>query len=130
MKTELERLYKEYRAAKMAKAEERARSLMERINEIRRAPNDGVTYCKRERITTRCQADEADELRKRAAVFKFCMRAAQRAEAAGNKSKAETMRAKAAEYSREMSMIRRSSRRTIDTPTGAPLRIRSERPGK
>lgn len=128
--TEIERLYSQYRAAQLSNKPEEARKLLEQITELRKAPGEHINYCLRGRFTQRTNATEADELRKKAAVFRLLMRSAAAAERLGDKTKAERMRGKAAEYAREMSMVRRSSHRTIDTPTGAALRIRSERTGK
>lgn len=126
---ELEKLYKQYQEARRANDEDRARKLLEEIEERRNTPREGVNYVLRDRLTFRTGTNEADELRKKVAVYRFCMRYAQKAETLGNREQAERLRAKAADYSREVSMLRRSTRRTIDTPSGdGSLQIR--RPGR
>lgn len=115
---EIERLYKEYRAAKIANQEEQARKLMERINELRRDPRENTTFCRRDRITTRGTMSEADKLRGKAALFRFLIRHANAAEATGDRAKAERLRAKAKECAGRMTAIRRSATRTLDTPPG------------
>lgn len=89
--------------------------LMRSINELRRCPADVISYALRSDVRS-SNRSSTETLRKDAAMYRFCTRAAKRREASGDRSGAEQMRNKAARYADRMSMIRRSSRRTISVP--------------
>lgn len=123
---EIETLYKEYRAAKQTGAEIRAAEILAKINQLRQKPQTQY-YCTRSREELRGGSGDASDLRKSMAVVRFSLRAAARAEAAGDHRKAETLRAKAHDYMAPITRARRSTRRFITTSGALRATTRSAR---
>ena len=94
---------------------DRADQLKKKIEEYRKAAVNRVGYTVRSTFRDESE-DHIPELKKDAASYRLYMRMAKKAEEKGDKKGVAYWEAKAAERTKHMSMIRRSCRRTIDTP--------------
>lgn len=97
----------------LAVLQDRAESLMTEIKDIRsKAVNRYVTRTDFRSEQNGCM----EQLRRRAAYYRFCKRAADRAKRSGKRSEADSWEKRAKSSVDEMEKIRKSSKRTIDTP--------------
>ena len=103
----------------LERLERKADDIWKKIEAFRRSAHNRVGYTIRSVFT---ESDSSADFDRQATLFRSCMRSATQAEKAGNRSKADQMRAKAKEYVEEMSRIRRSGHRTISTPTGLKIK--------
>ena len=92
-------------------------TIWKQIEAFRRSSVNRVGYTVRSDFRG-AQRPNMEKLRKQAATYRFCMEQAQKADKRGDHDKATRLRGKARTWAEDMSMIRRSSTRTLDTPVG------------